>query len=110
MKLLFDQNLSPSLAHLLGDYFPESTHVSDIGLDTASDALLWEYARKHDYCIVSKDSDFTDWSLLYGHPPGFVWIRLGNCSTSSIATRLIEKREDVMRIGTIDHPWVLIII
>jgi predicted nuclease of predicted toxin-antitoxin system len=32
MKLLFDQNLSPRLARLLADIFPDSTHVREVGL------------------------------------------------------------------------------
>jgi predicted nuclease of predicted toxin-antitoxin system len=34
--------------------------------------------------IISKDSDFQQRSLLLGHPPKFVWLRLGNCPVFSI--------------------------
>ena len=33
---------------------------------------------------MSKDSDFQQRSLLYGHPPKFIWLRLGNCPTQTI--------------------------
>ena len=33
MKLLFDQNLSPCLARRLADLYPDSAHVSEVGLD-----------------------------------------------------------------------------
>ena len=33
VKLLFDHNLSPRLVHLLGDLFPDSSHVYWLGLD-----------------------------------------------------------------------------
>ena len=58
MKLLFDQNLSDQLVTLLADLFPNSTHVKTIGLNTAADTELWDYARDNDYLIVSKDTDF----------------------------------------------------
>jgi predicted nuclease of predicted toxin-antitoxin system len=37
MKLLFDENTSPQLVQLLADIFPESLHVRDAGLQSATD-------------------------------------------------------------------------
>jgi len=37
MKLLLDQNLSPKLIELLKELYPDSVHVSHIGLDQAVD-------------------------------------------------------------------------
>jgi len=45
MKLLFDQNVSPSLVKRLADLFPESSHVFWIGLDQAEDNTVWRYAQ-----------------------------------------------------------------
>jgi|ERR1051326_4381107 predicted nuclease of predicted toxin-antitoxin system len=84
MKLLFDQNLSPRLARLLSDLYPDSAHVRDAGLRDATDTAIWAHAKQHGFVIVSKDSDFQQRSLLYGHPPKFVWLRIGNCPTRSI--------------------------
>jgi predicted nuclease of predicted toxin-antitoxin system len=80
MKLLFDQNLSPRLARLLADIYPESIHVREIGLRDADDSAIWEYAKAHGHSIVSKDSDFQQRSLLHGAPPKFIWLRVGNCT------------------------------
>ena len=44
MKLLLDQNLSRVLIRRLSDEYPESVHVAEIGLDTAADREIWEYA------------------------------------------------------------------
>jgi len=57
MKFLFDENLSPRLVVLLADVFPNSLHVRDVGLKSAEDSLVWNYARNHDLVIVSKDAD-----------------------------------------------------
>jgi predicted nuclease of predicted toxin-antitoxin system len=54
MKLLFDQNLSPSLPRLLRDLYVGSTHVRDIGFCDADDTSIWEYAEQHGFAIVSK--------------------------------------------------------
>ena len=69
MKLLFDQNLSPRLAGYCKDYFSDSTHLSDIGLDAAEDLIIWNYARSNNYTIVTKDSDFNNIVSLFGFPP-----------------------------------------
>ena len=93
MKLLLDQNLSPRLVRRLADLYPNSTHVSEIGLDRALDRDVWDYARQHDYLIVTKDVDFSEFSLLQGFPPKVVWIRRGNCSTLDIETILRDNFE-----------------
>jgi len=80
MKLLFDQNLSPRLPRLLADIYAESVHVREIGLRDAGDLEIWQYGKVHGYAIVSKDSDFQQRSLLYGAPPKFIWLRVGNCT------------------------------
>lgn len=102
MKLLFDENLAPSLVPALADIFPQSKHVARIGLDAASDHEVWEYARKHQYTLVSKDSDFHELSLLYGSPPKVVWIRRGNCTTRQIELILRNKLEDIRSLA--DNP------
>jgi predicted nuclease of predicted toxin-antitoxin system len=47
MKLLFDQNPSPSLISRVADLFPESDHVSLLGMDTATDEEVWNFAQRH---------------------------------------------------------------
>lgn len=54
MKLLFDQNVSRRLVGRLADLYPNSIHVSLVGLDRASDDAVWAYARKNEYIIVTK--------------------------------------------------------
>lgn len=66
MKLLLDQNVSPQLVARLADLFPDSAHVYMLGLDRASDADVWLYARDHGYIVLSKDADYSDLSLLLG--------------------------------------------
>ncbi len=70
---------------------PECSHVHDIGMDTASESEVWNYAAEHGYTIVSKDADFHQRSLLRGAPPKVVWIRQGNCSVSETADLLRER-------------------
>ncbi|WP_425616143.1 DUF5615 family PIN-like protein [Anatilimnocola sp. NA78] len=95
MKVLFDQNLSHRLVGLLVKEFPGSTHVRDVGLAAASDADVWDYAAAHALAIVSKDTDFQQRALLYGHPPKVIWLRLGNCSTDDVANLLRSRLPDI---------------
>ncbi|HKP35868.1 MAG TPA: DUF5615 family PIN-like protein [Pyrinomonadaceae bacterium] len=99
MKLLFDQNLSPKLVARLADLYPESTHVYKIGIDHASDNELRDYARREDFVIVTKDSDFSDLCILLGFPPKVIWIRRGNCSTSAIENILRDHNQNIEALG-----------
>jgi predicted nuclease of predicted toxin-antitoxin system len=95
MKLLFDQNLSPRLVTRLADLYPGSIHVESLGLGTALDDAIWNYARQNDCFIVTKDADFSEMGLLAGFPPKIIWIRRGNCSTKEIETILREAHASI---------------
>ncbi len=84
MKLLFDQNLSWRLPEQLADLFPESQHVRDAGLNEAADEDIWEYAKTNGLIIVTKDFDFQQRGLFWGHPPKVVRLRVGNCTVQVI--------------------------
>jgi predicted nuclease of predicted toxin-antitoxin system len=84
LKLLLDQNLAPKLVVRLAGLFPGSAHVRDVGLATAQDLAVWEFAKAGGFAIVSKDADFRQLSFLYGSPPKVVWLRIGNQSTAQI--------------------------
>lgn len=51
--------------------------LSDVGRNP-SDTQIWEYARKHDLVIVSKDADFSDRIMASSPPPRVVHLRFGN--------------------------------
>ncbi|MGQ0623629.1 MAG: DUF5615 family PIN-like protein [Sporichthyaceae bacterium] len=109
MRLLFDQNLSRTLAALLVTEFPDSTHVSALGLDTATDREIWEYAGEQDLIVVSKDSDFRQLAFLLGPPPKAVWLRLGNCTTAAIAATLRENAERIAAFADAEEEALLVL-
>jgi predicted nuclease of predicted toxin-antitoxin system len=96
MKLLFDQNLSHRLVNILAPEFSDSQHVRDVGMATAADPVVWAYAAKEGFVIVSKDSDFQQRAMLRGHPPKVVWVRLGNCSTTDVSVLMRTRRADLL--------------
>ncbi len=107
MKLLLDQNLSPRLVSRLSDLFPESAHVSTLGLDRSDDMALWDYARDNDFLLVTKDADFGELSTLRGFPPKVIWLRLGNCTTAEIETLLRLHIETIQQLTDSDNIGIL---
>jgi predicted nuclease of predicted toxin-antitoxin system len=95
VKLLFDQNLSPRHVQCLSDLYPNSAHVYSMGLDQASDRVLWNYALEHGFTLVTQDADFSEMSDILGFPPKVIWIRRGNCSTHQIESLLRQHHEAI---------------
>lgn len=95
MPLLLDNNLSYRVVEEIADVFHASTHVKFHGMETASDEQIWEFAKYNGLTIVSKDSDFLQRSMVNGHPPKVVWLRIGNCSTQDVVTALISSSERI---------------
>jgi predicted nuclease of predicted toxin-antitoxin system len=96
VRLLFDQNLSARLPGLLEVEYLESVHVRWFNLASAADSDVWAFAVEGGYVIVSKDSDFEQQSLLYGHPPKVVWLRVGNCPTAAIVALPWSRLQEVL--------------
>ena len=96
MKILFDENLSPRLVELLQDLFLETVHVRDVGLASADDDAVWDFAASHAQIIVTKGADFNQRAFLVGPPPKIIWLRVGNASTDAIARLLRERHSDIL--------------
>jgi predicted nuclease of predicted toxin-antitoxin system len=97
VKLLLDANISQRLVPFLDDTFPGTSHVALVQLERASDQLIWDYAKSHDFVIVTKDADFEELSVLYGAPPHVVWLRGGGELTSLETLRLLNEHADFIR-------------
>ncbi len=109
MKLLLDENLSPKLPRLPATLFLGSAHVRECGLLGQTDEAVWEYARANGFIIVSKDSDFQQRSLLYGHPPKIVWLRIGNCTRQQLVQLLTTHEQDIRALDADPFESALVI-
>ena len=79
IKLLLDAKLSWRLVNLLQETYPGTKHVDNCELDVpASDRVIWEYARKEGFVIVTNDEDFYEFAVYYEYPPFIVLLRMGN--------------------------------
>jgi predicted nuclease of predicted toxin-antitoxin system len=92
VKLLLDENLSRRLVPFLQDLFPGSSQVVLAGLERATDRQVWEFAREHDFVIVTNDADFEELSILLGAPPHVIWLKGANISKPEML-RLLTTHE-----------------
>jgi predicted nuclease of predicted toxin-antitoxin system len=108
MKLLFDENLSPNLPQLVMTAFPGSDHVREIGLKGQTDEDIWNYAKQNDFTIISKDKDFYQRALLYGSPPKFIWLRLGNCRRDELVGLIRRHEAEILAFETSNESVLIL--
>ncbi len=109
MKLLLDENLSDRIITKIVDLYCDSAHVKTLGLISTDDVFIWEYAKANDFVIVSKDADFHQRSLLYGHPPKFVYLRIGNSPTSKVVQILRDNFDIISQFGVSEVESILVL-
>lgn len=97
MNFLIDAQLPPALARWIVSQGHPATHVFEVGLQAADDGPIWEFARKENAVIVSKDEDFVDRWLLSDRPVSLVWIRKGNCSNRALLAWLEPLWPDTLK-------------
>ncbi len=91
------------------DAFPESAHVRALGLQTATDREIWDYAAEHDFIITSKDSDFRQFAFLYGAPPKALWLRVGNASTAVVVNLILDHVEAIEAFASNEDDALLVL-
>ena len=109
MKLLLDENLSDRIVAQILDLYPGSSHVKAHSLTKTDDAVIWSFAQQHGFAIVSKDADFHQRSLLYGAPPKFIFLRVGNCLTVHIVGLLRSEYIVIsLFLSVLDRPILIL--
>lgn len=109
MKLLLDENLSDRIIPQIIDLYSNSAHVKTLKLTNTDDVVIWEYAQANNFVIVSKDSDFHQRSLLYGQPPKFIYLRIGNCPTSKIVQIMRENFDIISQFRDSEVESILVL-
>lgn len=103
MKLLLDENLSRRLLPFLQHDYPGSTQVALVGLESATDQSVWEYAKANGYVIVTRDADFEELTLVWGQPPQVIWIKAKNQSRTATLKMLLENKTLIEQALTLDR-------
>ena len=96
MRLQFDHHLSHKLVQRLADIFPASTQTRLLGFSTAGDPEIWQHAQQNGFAIVTLDADFSDLSVLRGHPPKVIWLRCGNSTVAEVEALLRANTERIL--------------
>lgn len=68
--------------------------------DEAKDTEIWNYAKKHQLTIVTKDSDFSNRILLDEPPPKVIHIKLGNCKMNEFYKIINKVWNDVLELNS----------
>lgn len=73
-KFIIDSNLP----YYFGMWNSEDfIHQNDID-PKANDGQIWNYAKRHDLVVITKDADFSNRLILDGPPPKVIHVRFGN--------------------------------
>jgi predicted nuclease of predicted toxin-antitoxin system len=80
MRFVVDAQLPPALARWLVEQGHTAEHVFDLGMATADDRDIWDYATAARAVIVTKDEDFALRRASASDGPAVVWVRRGNTS------------------------------
>lgn len=88
MRFLVDTNLPPDLAVLLVSLGHDACHTLDVGLERATDRVIWQHAKVDHRCIVTRDEDFVLLSAADADGPFVVWVRIGNAVRRVILERV----------------------
>lgn len=108
MKLLLDANLSWRLVKRLQSDFPETIHVNQTGLpQPAVDSQIWDFAKAHNYTIVTNDEDYLKLSLSKGFPPKVILLRLGNLSTLFCLNIIISNKKLIELLGNSEEVGII---
>ena len=95
MRFLLDANLSPSIASAIRQAGHDVEHVRDVGLLTATDEAIFDWAQAVGSVVVTSDSDFpTLLALRRASAPSVVLLREVNELTPSESAHLIVSNLD----------------
>ena len=111
MKIIIDAQISPAIAAWINRTFDDIQAISarSVELQFAKDSVIYAYAKKNGYVIMSKDDDFLNQIEKYGFPPALIWITSCNTSNTKMSETLsstlprgknmIDKGEPIVEIS-----------
>ncbi len=87
MHFIVDAQLPPALAVWIAGKGHSASHVVDVGLERATDDVIWKHASAAHGVIVPKDEDFARRKAQHQGGPSVVWIRFGNTTRPDLLAR-----------------------
>ncbi|MBI5376246.1 MAG: DUF5615 family PIN-like protein [Candidatus Schekmanbacteria bacterium] len=96
MKFLIDNALSPRFSGGLIKLGYESVHVRDIGLSSALDEVIFDYAVRENRILISEDTDFgTILAARNSIKPSFILFKMEDKRTYNLLDILINNLPDI---------------
>jgi predicted nuclease of predicted toxin-antitoxin system len=95
IKFIVDANL-PYFFNLWNN--KNYIHLFDIN-DRWTDSQLWNYSKRNNLTIITKDTDFSNRMLISTPPPKVIHIRLGNIKIDELYRRLNNIWKDVLNLN-----------
>ncbi len=90
--IIIDAQLSPHLAPWVADNFGvECFSAKYLDLLCAEDKQIFEFAKKSNAIVMTKDEDFVQLLHRFGSPPKIIWITCGNTSNEQMKQLLNAK-------------------
>jgi len=75
---LVDGNLPVLLATTLRQEGYPAEHIKEVGLQSAKDNQIWDYALEKNAAIITKDVDFSHRITVKPQGPAIVWVQCEN--------------------------------
>lgn len=95
LKYLVDENLPYHFSIWKGESF---VHVADLKLGL-KDNDLWDFAKKNNLVIITKDADFSNKIMLSNPPPSVIHVRLGNLKIKELFLFMSKNWQDITTIS-----------
>jgi len=104
VKLLLDENLSWRMKKQLMPFFAEVVHVSELKIiQPANDITIWNYAKKNEFTIISKDDDFEKIVLLRKAPPKLIYLKTYNLDTKKLVDLILGNKDKIIEFVNSDE-------
>lgn len=78
-------------------FFAEVVHVSELKIiQPANDISIWNYAKKNEFTIISKDDDFEKIVLLRKAPPKLIYLKTYNLDTKKLVDLILGNKDKII--------------
>lgn len=105
MKILLDMNLSPTWVGFLEQEGFKATHWAAVGVPTATDAEIMEWARVHGHIVFTHDMDFSALLAVTGSSgPSVLQVRAQDILPDAIGrdvVRVLNMRSQALLEGAV---------
>jgi predicted nuclease of predicted toxin-antitoxin system len=103
LRLLLDEHISPTLVRRLAQIGVYALSVPHVGLSGYSDTVIWRYALRHDFAVVTTNAqDFIELLDVELHP-GLIVFRESGLSREEQWMRLEPVIRHVLRARDQDY-------